>query len=184
MVFHHRSIGGIISKLCITVGCFDAWLGLEEKIVAKKFHFSVLSLLMATAIGTVVAGEDDVTARIKPVGQVNVAGAASTAVAAATPAAAAPVATSAAAAPAVTADPGAALYQSKSCFTCHGADGKTTIMDAYPKIAGQSAEYLLAQMKDIKTGTRSNGQAAVMKGIVAGVSDDDMKTIAEWLSKQ
>jgi cytochrome c553 len=152
--------------------------------VAKKFHSSVLSLLMAAAIGTVVAGEDDVTARIKPVGQVNVAGATS-APASANPATAAPATTPVAAAPAAApADPGAALYQSKSCFTCHGADGKTTIMDAYPKITGQSVEYLLAQMQDIKSGTRSNGQSAVMKGIVAGVSDEDMKTIAEWLSKQ
>jgi len=153
--------------------------------VAKKFHSSVLSVLMAVAMGTVVAGEDDVTARIKPVGQVNIAGAASAPTTpAATPAATPVAATAPAAAPAAASDPGAALYQSKSCFTCHGADGKTTIMDTYPKIAGQSAEYLLAQMKDIKSGTRSNGQAAVMKGIVAGVSDEDMKTIAEWLSKQ
>ncbi len=57
-------------------------------------------------------------------------------------------------------------------------------MDTYPKIAGQSVEYTLAQMKDIKTGARSNGQTAVMKGLVAGVSDEDLKTIAEWLSKQ
>ncbi len=153
--------------------------------MAKKFHSSVLSVLMAVAMGTVVAGEDDVTARIKPVGQVNIAGAASAPAAPAAAPAATPVAAAApAAAPAAASDPGAALYQSKSCFTCHGADGKTTIMDTYPKIAGQSAEYLLAQMKDIKSGTRSNGQAAVMKGIVAGVSDEDMKTIAEWLSKQ
>ncbi len=153
--------------------------------MAKKFHSSVLSVLMAVAMGTVVAGEDDVTARIKPVGQVNIAGAASAPATPAAAPAATPVAAAApAAAPAAASDPGAALYQSKSCFTCHGADGKTTIMDTYPKIAGQSAEYLLAQMKDIKSGTRSNGQTAIMKGIVAGVSDEDMKTIAEWLSKQ
>ena len=39
-------------------------------------------------------------------------------------------------------------------------------------------------MKDIKSGARSNGQSAVMKGIVAAVSDDELKAIAEWLSKQ
>ncbi len=167
--------------------------------MAKTFQISALSLLAVVAMSSVAVAEDDVAARIKPVGEVNIAGktvaapaavaaapatsapaAVSTAAAAPAPAAATPAAAPAAAA----ADPGAALYQAKSCFTCHGADGKTTIMDTYPKIAGQSAEYLFAQMKDIKTGTRSNGQTAVMKGIVAAVSDEDMKTIAEWLSKQ
>ncbi len=153
-------------------------------IVVKKFQSSVLSLLAVAAMGsaTVVAAEDDVVARIKPVGEVNVADQAA--------AAAAPAATAAAAAPAPAApaaasdDPGAALYVAKGCTACHGADGKTAIMDTYPKIAGQSVEYTLAQMKDIKTGARSNGQTAVMKGLVAGVSDEDLKTIAEWLSKQ
>ncbi len=152
----------------------------EEIIVVKKFQPSVLSLLVVTAMGfaTVAVAEDDVAARIKPVGEVKVAAPGAAASAPATPAAA-PAASAAA-----SSDPGAALYAAKGCGACHGADGKTTIMDAYPKIAGQSAEYSLAQMKDIKAGTRSNGQSMVMKGIVAGVSDEDLKTIAEWLSKQ
>ncbi|WP_456416862.1 c-type cytochrome [Thiolapillus sp.] len=150
--------------------------------MVKKFQSSVLSLLVVAAMGStaVAVAEDDVAARIKPVGEVKVAapGAAAPAAAPAAPAAA-PAAPAAA-----SSDPGAALYAAKGCGACHGADGKTTIMDTYPKIAGQSAEYTLAQMKDIKSGTRSNGQSAVMKGIVAGVSDEDLKTIAEWLSKQ
>lgn len=160
--------------------------------MAKTFQISALSLLAVVAMSSVAVAEDDMAARIKPVGEVNVAGktAAAPTPAASSPAPAAASTAGTASAPAAVtpaaaaADPGAALYQAKSCFTCHGADGKTTIMDAYPKIAGQSAEYLFAQMKDIKTGTRSNGQSAVMKGIVAAVSDEDMKTIAEWLSKQ
>ena len=82
---------------------------------------------------------------------------------------------------AVAAD-GAELYKAKACFSCHGADAKTPIMPLYPKLAGQNAQYALNQMLDIKSGKRANGQAAVMKGIVAGVSDDDLKAIAEWLS--
>ncbi len=82
---------------------------------------------------------------------------------------------------AVAAD-GAELYKAKACFSCHGADAKTPIMPLYPKLAGQNAQYALNQMLDIKSGKRANGQSAVMKGIVAGVSDDDLKAIAEWLS--
>ncbi|MCB1759324.1 MAG: c-type cytochrome [Gammaproteobacteria bacterium] len=84
---------------------------------------------------------------------------------------------------AVAAD-GAALYQSKACFSCHGADAKTPIMPAYPKLAGQNADYAYNQMKDIKSGARANGQTAAMKGIIAGVSDEEMRAIAEWLSQK
>ena len=79
---------------------------------------------------------------------------------------------------------GAALYQAKGCAACHGADAKTPIMPVYPKLAGQNAQYAFNQMKDIKSGARNNGQTAVMKGIVAGISDEDLQAIAEWLSTQ
>lgn len=78
---------------------------------------------------------------------------------------------------------GATLYKEKTCFTCHGKDAKTPIMPNYPKLAGQNAEYALQQMKDIKSGARNNGQAAAMKAVMHLVNDDDMKAIAEYLSK-
>lgn len=79
---------------------------------------------------------------------------------------------------------GAALYASKGCAACHGADAKTPIMPAYPKLAGQNAQYALNQMKDIKSGARNNGQTAAMKGIVMSISDEDLQAIAEWLAAQ
>jgi cytochrome c len=57
-------------------------------------------------------------------------------------------------------------------------------MPTYPKVAGQTKGYLVAQMKDIKSGTRANGQSAIMVGIVSQVSDAEMDAIADWLSKQ
>ena len=79
---------------------------------------------------------------------------------------------------------GAELYKSKACFSCHGADANTPIMPLYPKLGGQNAQYAFNQMKDIKSGARANGQSAVMKGIVAGVSEEEMQAIAEWLATQ
>ena len=80
------------------------------------------------------------------------------------------------------ADEGADLYVSKTCNACHGADAKTPIQPVYPKLAGQNAEYLLQQMKDIKSGDRSNGQTAVMKGIIANVSEEEMTKIATYIA--
>ncbi|MEB8430634.1 cytochrome c [Cocleimonas sp. KMM 6892] len=84
--------------------------------------------------------------------------------------------------PSVFAADGEALYASKGCLACHGADGKSPIAPAYPKVVGQSKEYTEQQMKDIKSGVRSNGQSAVMKGIMAAVTDEEIKAIAEFLA--
>jgi cytochrome c len=78
---------------------------------------------------------------------------------------------------------GEALYTQKMCQTCHGAEGKAPIMGAYPKINGQNKDYLVAQMKDIKSGTRSNGMTAAMKAMVATVTDEEFEAIADYLSK-
>ncbi len=77
---------------------------------------------------------------------------------------------------------GADLYKTKTCIACHGADGKTPIMPTYPKIAGQNEQYVIAQMNDIKSGARSSGQTAAMKGIMPLVSDEEIAAIAKWLS--
>lgn len=77
---------------------------------------------------------------------------------------------------------GAALYKSKTCVACHGKDGKTPIMPNYPKIAGQNEAYVLQQMKDIKSGARSNGQSAAMKGVMHLVSDEEMQALAKYVA--
>lgn len=76
---------------------------------------------------------------------------------------------------------GAKLYMTKTCFSCHGKDAQTPILPIYPKIAGQNPEYAYNQMQDIKSGARSNGQTAAMKGVMHLVSDEEMRAIADWL---
>ncbi len=79
---------------------------------------------------------------------------------------------------------GAELYKSKTCIACHGADGNTPIMPTYPKVAGQNLEYTIQQMKDIKSGARSNGMSAAMKGVMHLVSEEEIDAIAKWLAEQ
>lgn len=78
---------------------------------------------------------------------------------------------------------GAKLFAEKTCSACHGKDGKTPLMPDYPKIAGQNVKYIEKQMADIKSGARSNGNAAAMKGVMVIVSDAEIKDIAEYVSK-
>ena len=79
---------------------------------------------------------------------------------------------------------GGELYQTKTCFSCHGKDAQTPILPIYPKLAGQNAEYAAAQMRDIKSGARANGQSAAMKGVMHLVSDEEIDAIAAWLATQ
>jgi len=81
----------------------------------------------------------------------------------------------------VIAEDGAQLYKTKTCWSCHGKDAKSPIMPIYPKLAGQNADYAFNQMKDIKSGARSNGQTAAMKGVMGLVSEEQMRAIADWL---
>ena len=87
-----------------------------------------------------------------------------------------------AAAPALAAD-GAKLYTEKTCNACHGPAGNKALLPDYPKIAGQNAKYAERQMLDIKSGARANGNAAAMKGVMHLVNDEEIKALADYISK-
>ena len=67
-----------------------------------------------------------------------------------------------------------------ACAACHGADGNSDT-PANPKLAQQHPEYLIKQLQEYKSGKRAN---AVMSGMAATLSGDDMKNIAYWLSSK
>ena len=67
-----------------------------------------------------------------------------------------------------------------ACAACHGADGNS-VVSANPKLAGQNAKYVVAQLQYFKTGERDN---AIMKGMAAGLSDQDMADIAAFYATQ
>ncbi|MBU3712811.1 MAG: cytochrome c4 [Limnohabitans sp.] len=79
------------------------------------------------------------------------------------------------------ADPakGAASY-APVCAACHGADGNSMV-PANPKLAQQHPEYIQKQLQEFKSGKRAN---PIMMGMVAALSDEDMKNMAVWLSTQ
>ena len=53
------------------------------------------------------------------------------------------------------------------CAECHGRDG-TGVSDAYPRLAGQHAEYIVKQVFNFKTGQRRNdAMAPVLEKILA-----------------
>jgi cytochrome c553 len=66
------------------------------------------------------------------------------------------------------------------CAACHAADGNSGT-PANPKLAQQHPEYLLKQLQEYKSGKRAN---AIMSGMVAALSDEDMRNISYWLASR
>lgn len=74
----------------------------------------------------------------------------------------------------------AGKQKAAACAGCHGADGNST-NGQFPKLAGQHAPYLYAQLQLFKSGARKN---AIMNSMAAGLSDQDMKDLAVYFSQQ
>lgn len=71
------------------------------------------------------------------------------------------------------------------CAACHGADGNS-VASANPKIAGQIPEYLQKQLFDFKAqdGGKPVRESAIMNGMVANLSDADVKGLAAYYAGQ
>jgi len=66
------------------------------------------------------------------------------------------------------------------CAACHSIDGNS-LLPANPSLAGQHPEYLFKQLTEFKSGTRVN---AVMTGMVANLTAEDMRNLAAYYSAQ
>ena len=67
-----------------------------------------------------------------------------------------------------------------ACITCHGPKGMSAVA-TWPKWAAQHGTYLAKQLKNYKDGTRAN---AIMMGMVAALTEQDMLNLAAFLVKQ
>jgi Cytochrome c553 len=77
-------------------------------------------------------------------------------------------------------DPAAGQAKIAVCATCHGQDGNSEL-SMNPKLAGQNAAYITKQLQNYKSGERQN---AVMSGMAAALSEQDIADIAAWYSSQ
>jgi cytochrome c553 len=87
-----------------------------------------------------------------------------------------------AATPAPAARPDLAKGQATAqvCAACHTFDGSRG-SPANPIIAGQHPEYLVKQLQEFKAGKRVN---AIMNGIAATLSEEDMKNVAAFYASK
>ena len=74
------------------------------------------------------------------------------------------------------ADPAKGATLAATCLACHTADGSRGAV-ANPILQGQHPEYLVKQLQEFKSGKCAN---AIMQGMSAALSEDDMKHIAAF----
>jgi cytochrome c553 len=75
-------------------------------------------------------------------------------------------------------DVNAGKEKAAPCFACHGETG-ISAAPMYPNIGGQYANYLLHSLQGYKSGERQN---AIMNGMVAALSEQDMKDLAAYFA--
>ena len=78
-------------------------------------------------------------------------------------------------------NPGAGKAKAALCAGCHGSDGNGGADPTWPKLAGQTAEYLVAQLQRFKSGAREN---PIMKGMASSLSANDMEDVAAFYAAQ
>ncbi len=70
------------------------------------------------------------------------------------------------------------------CGTCHGRDGNSE-QPKFPRLAGQNANYLAAQLRNFRTQTRGDSDAiGYMWGMAAELSDDSIEALAKYFAAQ
>ena len=91
------------------------------------------------------------------------------------------VALSVATAPALAeGDASAGQEKSKACMACHMADGNS-VVPTWPKLAGQSAKYIVKQLKEFKSKQRLDD---TMPAQLEFINEQDMADLAAYFASQ
>jgi cytochrome c553 len=78
---------------------------------------------------------------------------------------------------------GAEAERVQACNNCHGPDG-SGLPHSAPYLAGQSAEYLAAQLKAWQQGTRKNDSGKLMASVVERLSSADMAAVSAYFASR
>jgi cytochrome c553 len=74
---------------------------------------------------------------------------------------------------------GIAASNVPACAGCHGPAG-AGIPAQFPRLSGQFAEYVAAQLKGFKEGARANDPNGAMRGVAARMTEREIRAVAEY----
>jgi cytochrome c553 len=80
-------------------------------------------------------------------------------------------------------DPATGEALSSACIACHNGDGNS-VVDAYPRTAGQSERYMARQISLIASGQRTSGAVIAMVPFVNALGAQDMRDLGAYFSRQ
>lgn len=66
-----------------------------------------------------------------------------------------------------------------ACAGCHSPNG-AGIPAQYPRLAGQHAEYTVAQLKAFRSGERANDLNGMMRAVAARLTDAEIESLAQY----
>ena len=67
-----------------------------------------------------------------------------------------------------------------ACASCHGSDAQGN--GAFPRLAGQHADYLIAQLEGFKSGTRAN--APIMNNVAHSMTREQIRAAATYAASR
>lgn len=68
-----------------------------------------------------------------------------------------------------------------ACAGCHGPTGMGNPQASFPRLSGQSAVYVATQLKNFRSGVRSNDAGNMMRGVAAKLSDAEIDAVAQYV---
>lgn len=69
-----------------------------------------------------------------------------------------------------------------ACSGCHGPAGEGNLAAGFPRVGGQMAEYLLAQLKLFQEGKRTTSINGMMHDITLRMSDEEMEAVSHYMA--
>ena len=68
-----------------------------------------------------------------------------------------------------------------ACASCHGPNG-AGMPAQFPRLSGQHAEYVEAQLKAFRSGARANDLNGSMRGVAGRLSDREISAVADYIA--
>jgi cytochrome c553 len=69
-----------------------------------------------------------------------------------------------------------------ACMGCHGPEGAGNPTANYPQLAGQHAQYTLAQLNAFHSGSRENDSNKMMRAVAVRMTAKEMEAVANYIA--
>lgn len=68
-----------------------------------------------------------------------------------------------------------------ACNACHGPRGEGMELGGFPKISGQHAEYVKAQLIKFRSGERNNDMNEMMQDVSKNLTDEEIEVLSQYV---